>query len=117
MYSYSTLVNVSPAFRRISLSFVTYGDPIRHFAVVINLAGVQCEINEVQSVVCLHSKPPLRGKGPHRSQVSANRKAELKGSRWSVHGSPRPRVSRFLAREEGLSCSGPNDRGYSRSIQ
>jgi len=47
MYSYSTLVDVNPAFRRISLRFVNYRDLIRHFAVVINLTGVQCEINKV----------------------------------------------------------------------
>ena len=46
MYSHSIL-NVIPTFRRISFSLVTCGDPGRQFAVVINLTGLQCEINEV----------------------------------------------------------------------
>ena len=47
MYPYSTLVNFIPTLRRISFKLVTCGDPIRLFAFVINLTGLQCEINEV----------------------------------------------------------------------
>ena len=51
MYPYSTLVDVIPAFRRISFGLVTCAGATRQSAVVINLAGLQCEINEVSDRV------------------------------------------------------------------
>jgi len=47
MYPYSTLVNFIPTLRRILFKLVTCVDPTRPFAVVINLTGLQCEINEI----------------------------------------------------------------------
>ena len=72
MYPYSTLVNIIPTFWRISLVLVTYRKPIRHFAAVINLTGIQCEINHVRR------ERRSEARRVHHRRVLANRKAELR---------------------------------------